>query len=193
MNLNRMLYIVNMIDNAILYVYLCSPHFSTLSFEFFRDTSTKAKNGLKELANNVAKSLAKKAERSDLKKLIKEMESKDQPKTHIQHASFTESHRSHNNSAMMHHNMQGQGQQNQNLSQSQMNRSMHAMDLLDPENSSAANAKRIRSLTADVDILKSDLMKISSLHMDNSRDISDIRNDLENEVKQVKNMPHISI
>ena len=161
-------------------LFLCHSLFhDCLTFYLYRDTSTKARNGVKELANNVAKSLAKKAERSDLKKLIKEMESKENPK-HIMHpsSSFADSHR--NTNAM--HSMQSH-QYNQD--QSQTNRSMHAMDLLDPENSSEVNSKRLRTLTADVDILKTDLLKISSLHIDNSREISDIRNDLENEVKQV--------
>jgi hypothetical protein len=137
-----------------------------------RDTSAKAKNGVKELANNVAKSLAKKAERSDVKKLLKDLESKDQNKAGF-NDSHHQQHRSSGMASMMHQ------------SHLDTNRSMHEMDLLDPENSNTVNAKKIRTLTADVDIIKNDLMKISSLHVDNSRDILDIRGDLENEVKQV--------
>jgi hypothetical protein len=107
-----------------------------------------------------------------VKKLAKEMEGKEKSK--MTHPSFTDTHR--NSSAM-----------NSSLQQSQINRSMQEMDLLDPENSTAMNAKHIRTVTADVEILKKDLLKISSLHIDNSRDISDIRSDLENEVKQVTN------
>lgn len=128
---------------------------------------------MKELSNNVAKSLAKKAERSDVKKLLKDVEALGQSRSI--HPSLFDSHAPRNSTV------------NSTLHQShhENNRSLQEMDLLDPENSSAANAKRIRILSTEVDIIKSDLMKISSIHVDNSRDISDIRGDLENEVKQV--------
>ena len=136
---------------------------------FLRDTSAKARSGLQELANNVAKSLAKKAERSDIKKLIKEREN-DRP-------SFLESQMSR---SML--------QQSQMLqpTQEQVNRSMHEIDLMDPDNSQPAVAKQIRTMSLDVDIIKKDLLKISNLHMDNVREITSLRDDLVNEVKQVR-------
>ena len=124
---------------------------------------------MKELANNIAKSLARKADRSDLKKALKEVESKlsDRASPPI------DARRSNLNSSTL------------SQSHSHINRSQNEIDFFDPENCGDMNSKRIRSLIADVDILKKDLLKISTLHVENSKDISEIREDLENDVKQV--------
>lgn len=107
----------------------------------------------------MAKSLAKKAERSDLKKLVKEMsESKKQDRDR----DVSQSHASN------------------------AHRTRRDLDTLDPENSSAANATHIRSLTTDVEMLKRDVVRVCTQHVDSAREISCIRDDLENEVKQVR-------
>lgn len=138
-----------------------------------RNAGVAAKEGLKDLSSNVTKSLAKKADRSDLKRLQKEMVEKEQKdRAKDPSASFA-------------------GSQGDSLLSNMFapSRSMHNIsmtDAMDPENSNMVTAKRLRVVSSDVDVLKKDVQRLSSMHSENCRDIADLKHDLENEVKHLR-------
>ncbi len=139
-----------------------------------RETSSKTKNGLKELASNVARALAKKADRSEVRKYAKERDDRENFGSHSQLQSQQHNYHHHTGASM--------GSAIGESDASMIQAALHHHD----GNGGDVSKSSYKTLSSDLLAVRKEIGVCMSVSADNKTQLQELRRELSEEVEALR-------